>query len=295
MEEAGPTSERGWLLAHDIRARKRLGQNFLLDPRIPELIVERAALSLEEPVVEVGPGAGALTDALLRAGHRVHAIELDHSLLPLLEARFAGEIEAGRLTLAQGDVLEVSASALPPRASLIGNLPYAIASPILVWAARHRALFRSAVVMVQREVAERLLASPGGREYGSLTVFLRTKAEVRSLLRVGRSSFWPRPGVESTVIALRFLEAEPWPGDLARLEQVLRAAFGQRRKTLENSISHGLHLAKEDARAALEAAACRPDARAESLSPLDFGRLTDVLSARGALRPAMDDPTTDPS
>jgi len=276
-------SERDWLLAHQIQARRRFGQNFLLEPRIPELIVERAGLSPGGRVLEIGPGAGALTDALLRAGQRVDAIELDSALLPLLEERFRIEIAAGALSLRQGDVLDLTEEDIAPGAVLFGNLPYAITSPILIWATRRRARLESAVVMVQREVAERIAASPGGKEYGSLTVFLRAQAEVRTLLKVGRSSFWPRPGVESSVIELRFVKPSPWTGEIALLERVLRAAFGQRRKTLENGLAHGLGIAKEDAAAALSALALDPSVRAEMLSVEQFGRLTEELAARRLL------------
>ncbi|MCC7144190.1 MAG: ribosomal RNA small subunit methyltransferase A [Candidatus Eisenbacteria bacterium] len=279
-EPIEPGSERYWLARHAVSPRKHLGQNFLLDQQLIELIVERGAVRPGDVVVEVGPGGGALTHALLRAGATVFAIEKDLAVAPLLEERFRDEITAGRLSLRFEDVLAVPLEVLPPRASLFGNLPYSITTPILEWAGRRRDRFSRAVVMIQREVGERILASPGGKEYGSLTVFLGAQAECRALVRVGPAAFWPRPAVDSMVLELRFVEPPPWSGEIARLERVLRAAFGQRRKTLENALAHGLGSDKEAIRTILLELGLDPGARAERISIEQFGRLTNRLFER---------------
>lgn len=288
-------AERRRLEEHGIRPHKRLGQNFLLDPAVPREVVRRAAWGECDPVIEIGPGAGALTAELLRSGRRVIALEIDRTLLGLLEDRFAPELAEGRLRVVGGDALEADLPALaaslgaagPARPWLAGNLPYGITTPLLFAGLRAASSLAGAVVMVQREYGERLLARPGGREYSSLTVRAAATATARSLLRVGRSVFWPRPGVESIVIELRFPEPPPFTGDLARLEAILRAAFGQRRKTLENSLAHGCGLDKGEARAWLTAAGCDPGARAETLDLARFAALEAAMPPAAARRAAL--------
>lgn len=287
--------ERSWLESHGIRPRKRLGQNFLLDTRLTREIVRRAAWPAGSPILEIGAGGGALTSALLEAGFSVTAVEIDTELVRVLEERFTAEIEQGRLRVLQGDVLTLDLAALfdepplsgrtavgseePPIIWLAGNLPYQVTTPILLRAFRHRGRLGGAVFMVQREYGERLAARAGQDAYGSLSVWTAAHATSRPLVRAGRSSFWPRPGVESVVIELVFPADPPYPGIYARLERVLRAAFGQRRKTMENAVSHGLSLPKDQIRASLEAAGIEPSARAETL-PLDrFSALVDMLPA----------------
>ncbi|MEZ4652283.1 MAG: rRNA adenine N-6-methyltransferase family protein [Candidatus Eisenbacteria bacterium] len=161
-----------------------------------------------------------------------------------------------------------------------GNLPYPITTPLLVWCYAHAPRLAGAVVMVQREYGDRLLARVDTRAYSSITVWTRAHAEPRSLLRVGRSSFWPRPGVESVVLELRFPDPPPFSGDRAALERILRAAFGQRRKMLQNTLASGLAIDKTEAVDLLREAECDPAARAETLELNDFARLTAAWGAR---------------
>jgi 16S rRNA (adenine1518-N6/adenine1519-N6)-dimethyltransferase len=285
--------ERARLEARGIRPSKRLGQNFLLDPRVPREIVGRAAWSPETPVLEIGAGGGALTAALLEGGRRVLAVELDAALASLLEERFAAETAAGRFQLEAGDVRQTDLAALASRLAagsvslpwVAGNLPYAVTTPILLQVLAHARHFDGAVLMVQREYGERMLAASGTDAYSSLSVRVAAQATARPLLRVGRSAFWPRPGVESVVIELRFPQPPPYPGEIARLERVLRAAFGQRRKTLGNALAHGLGLGKEAAAAWLRAAGCDPEARAETLPLERFAALADLLPDRAQREP----------
>jgi len=290
--ETADSTERERLAAHGVTPRKRFGQNFLLDPRIPELIVERADWRRTTPVLEIGAGSGALTAALLAAGHPVISVEIDRDLIAILLERFTAEREAGCWALIEGDLLALDpkrgplgqalASLAPdddPRPWVAGNLPYAITTPILEWTCRSRHRWDGAVFMVQREYGARILASPGGREIGSLTHWIAAQAQTRSLLRVGRSAFWPRPGVESVVLELKFPQPPPFTGDLVALERLLRAAFGQRRKTLVNSVAHGLGRPKGLLTAQITALGLAADIRGEMLSLSDFARLSEALAA----------------
>jgi 16S rRNA (adenine1518-N6/adenine1519-N6)-dimethyltransferase len=160
-----------------------------------------------------------------------------------------------------------------------GNLPYTITTPLLLWCYRNASQLGGAVVMVQREYGDRLLAEVGTRDYSSITVWTRAHAVVKSLLRVGRSSFWPRPGVESMVVELGFPDPPPFAGDRALLEKVLRAAFSQRRKMLQNTLAAGLSIDKSDAIELLQRAGCDPMARAETLELEQYARLVAVWSS----------------
>jgi 16S rRNA (adenine1518-N6/adenine1519-N6)-dimethyltransferase len=244
-------------------------------------------------VCEIGPGSGALTAALLESDRPVTAIELDPVLADLLRERFPEAVASGRLRVVQGDFLKfpledlaVTPSAetparLGPRSLwAAGNLPYGITTPILLRILERRAMFAGAVLMVQREYGERMLASAGDEAYGSLSVWVAAHATTRACLRVGRSAFWPRPGVESVVVELLFPDPPPYPGDRGALERVLRASFGQRRKTLENALAHGLRLSKENARRMLERAGCDPAARAETLPLARFAALAEAVTAQ---------------
>ncbi|MEZ4650784.1 MAG: 16S rRNA (adenine(1518)-N(6)/adenine(1519)-N(6))-dimethyltransferase RsmA [Candidatus Eisenbacteria bacterium] len=277
-------SERQRLEAHGIRPRKRFGQNFLVDPRIPELTVARASWQPGDLVLEIGPGSGALTSALLSAGHPVRAIEMDRDLVPVLLERFRAERAAGRFGVREGDALELDWTEDLPEGSrpwIAGNLPYSITTPLLLRAFAHRDRFAGAVFMLQREYGDRLLAAPGNKTYSSITVFTKAHAEVRSVLKVGRSSFWPRPGVESMVVELAFPEVAPFPGDRTALERVVRAAFGQRRKTLVNSLTSGLSREKAWVAGVLEGAGIDPEVRAETLGLPEFARITETALALG--------------
>jgi 16S rRNA (adenine1518-N6/adenine1519-N6)-dimethyltransferase len=287
-------------VAHGVRPSRRLGQNFLLDPRIPRETVGRAAWPIGAPVLEIGAGGGALTVELLAAGLRVTAVEIDAALVALLRERFATEIEDGRLRVVEGDILRLPLEpifdvlaarpvpppgAAPPGAGLVppgrpwiaGNLPYGVTTPILLRVLSHAGRLDGAVFMVQREYGERLLARAGEEAYSSISVRTSAQALARRLLLVGRSAFWPRPGVESLVVELTFPRPAPYAGSIPALERVLRAGFGQRRKTIENALAHGLGWTKEEARALLERAGCDPGARAEAL-PLDrFALLASLV------------------
>ncbi len=287
--------ERGWLESAGVQPKKRLGQCFLLDRNAARLILERASWQETSPVIEIGAGGGALTSLLLDGRRDVTAVEIDPALCNLLRGRFPSCVESGRLRVVEADVLDLSLRELvdellqrpgggdPVPAWITGNLPYGATTPILMRILEAGADLlapgvEGAVLMVQREYGERMTAAPGGRDYSSLTVWTAAHATVRPLLRVGRSSFWPRPGVESVVVELRFPRPVPYAGDRSRLGRVLRGAFGQRRKTLENSLASVLGIPKDLVRERILAAGVDPQVRAETLDLGAFAALTEALS-----------------
>ncbi|MFB3907140.1 MAG: 16S rRNA (adenine(1518)-N(6)/adenine(1519)-N(6))-dimethyltransferase RsmA [Candidatus Eisenbacteria bacterium] len=310
----GSASERAWLRAHGVTPRKRLGQNFLVHPAAAGRLVRAMKIAEGSDVLEIGAGAGSLTRALLDppatgSGRpaRVWSVEVDARLAALLRERFAPEITAGRLHLLEGSILDLDPCALPGRAAasdghdgeasdgdgagasgwtprssplfLAGNLPYAITTPILLWTLEHRASFSRAAFLVQREVAARLLASPGGRTYGSLTVWVSYHAAVEKLASVGPSSFWPVPEVDSTLIGLRFHPQPPVDaGDPRDLEKALAAAFGQRRKMLRAALRSALGDGALAARV-LSEAGIDPTRRAETLDLAAFAALARALAS----------------
>jgi 16S rRNA (adenine1518-N6/adenine1519-N6)-dimethyltransferase len=282
----GPLEERGWLLHHAIHPRKSLGQNFLVQPQVATGLVRAMHVAPGAEVLEIGPGSGALTRALLDAGARVWAFEIDSRLCALLRERFAAAIEEGRLRLAGQSILEADPSFLEGSSGapiyLAGNLPYAITTPILLWAIAHRARFSGGAVLVQREVAERLAAGPGSRVYGSITVWVGLHARVRKAVRVEPGAFWPVPNVDSSLITLEFHQVSPVDlPDPSALERVLSVAFGQRRKMLRSCLGAALG---DPQRAAefLAAAGIDPTRRAETLDLAEFAALARI--AGDALR-----------
>lgn len=276
-------AERSWLSRHGIVPRKRLGQNFLIHPQSAARLVRAIPAILEggSPVLEIGAGAGALTRALLDAGARVWAVEIDPRLLALLEERFAEAMAEGRLALVPGSILTHDPREIPGLPAepftLVGNLPYAITTPILLWMLEHRRAFANAAVLVQKEVADRITASPGGRAYGSLTVWIAYHAEVRRLLTVSPNSFWPVPAVDSTLLGIAFRRSPPVAiRDPMLLERVLAAAFGQRRKMLRAALADALG-GREIALRLLEHAGIDPTRRAETLTLEEFAALANTV------------------
>jgi 16S rRNA (adenine1518-N6/adenine1519-N6)-dimethyltransferase len=264
------------LAAAGLAPRKRFGQHFLCDPRVVERIVATAAIGPDVPVLEIGPGLGALTDALAARTRRLTVVEIDRGLADRLAARYA---DAPHVRVLAGDVLELPLDALVPEreVTVVANLPYNVTTPILFRLLELRTHFPRAVVMVQREVADRLVARPGGREWGVLPALVQTFADVRLAFPVSRRAFHPPPRVESAVVDVRWHAAPRAElGDETLYRTVVRAAFGQRRKMLRNALAA---LAAErglDAGALMAAfarAGVDPELRAERLRIDDFARL----------------------
>jgi len=277
------TSPRALLQAWNIRVDKRLGQHFLTDPAMAAVIVQAAALSSRDVVLEIGAGLGALTFLAARQAGRIVAVEKDARLADLLRSEFMAN-GINNVVLLQKNILRVDIQALAAEAGgrlvVIGNLPYNISSQILVQLISVRHAVTRAVLMFQMELAERLKAGPGGRDYGRLSVMIQYCAELKSVGRVTAKNFFPRPKVDSAVLSIVFKT----PSDLSPEEEdfffkVIRAAFGQRRKKLRNSLAGSeLGLSTEAAQQALERAHIDPSRRAETLDVAEFLALSASLN-----------------
>ena len=251
-----------------IRARKRFGQHFLHDPGVLRRIVDAIDPRPGERVIEIGPGRGALTLPLLERCRRLEVIEIDRDLVPLLRERAAG---VGELVVHEADVLEVDFAALHgggAKLRVCGNLPYNISTPLLFHLLESRALIADMHFMLQKEVVDRIVAPPGSKTYGRLTVMLAAACSSKALFRVGRGAFQPPPAVDSAVVRLVPHASDPFPlPDPARFARVVAAAFSMRRKTLRNSL-RGLVDAAQFTAAGVDA-----DRRPETLAPAEFARL----------------------
>jgi 16S rRNA (adenine1518-N6/adenine1519-N6)-dimethyltransferase len=266
------------LAAAGLRPRKRWGQHFLCDPAVARRIVETAELGPQAVALEVGPGLGALTDELAARTARLYLVEIDPGLVARLRVQHG---DNPRIRIVEGDVLTLP---LPdvvrePDVTVVANLPYNIATPVLFRLLDLRARFPRAVVMLQREMALRLAARPGTSDYGVTSVLVQAFATVRVAFRVSRRSFMPRPEVDSAVVDIRWSAAPradvPDP-DLFRA--VVRAAFGQRRKMLRNALAATIAGRGRSADRVFEAAGIAPTARAETLDLAAFARLTRALA-----------------
>lgn len=279
---ASPAAVARLLSENGIRPSRRLGQNFLTDPNILRKIIRAAELSKRDTVLEVGAGLGALTAALAdRCGH-VYAVERDRGLFEALSRELA---RAGNLVLVHGDAARLDLAGLfdggpPEGVKMVSNLPYNIAATLLVDCLVDRPWITSYIVMVQREVAVRLLADPGGRDYSAATVKMRCRASVRKVASVSRNCFLPPPGVDSTVIGMkRFGPGEgPEPPPGPSFDRVVTAAFAQRRKKLANALAAGgLGITADGVREALSGMGLDPEARPERVSPEEFAQLSRLL------------------
>lgn len=272
----------------DLRPTKQRGQNFVIDANTVRRIVRESGVGGGDVVVEVGPGLGSLTLALLEVVERVVAVEIDDLLAGRL-ARTVAEAApayAERLEVVHADALRVTALPGPPPTALVANLPYNVSVPVLLHLLVLLPSLERGLVMVQAEVADRLAARPGSKVYGMPSVKAAWFADVRRAGAVGRNVFWPAPNVDSGLVALAHREP---PATSATREQVFAlvdAAFAQRRKALRGALRADAGSA-EVAEAALVAAGIDPLARGESLDVTDFARLAETLAAaRAAAREA---------
>ncbi|HWG93864.1 MAG TPA: 16S rRNA (adenine(1518)-N(6)/adenine(1519)-N(6))-dimethyltransferase RsmA [Mycobacteriales bacterium] len=271
----------GLLTAPDVRAladrlglrpTKSLGQNFVIDPNTVRRIVRTAEVGPDDVVVEVGPGLGSLTLGLLAAVERVVAVEVDPVLAGELPATVAARLpaRADRLEVVLQDALRLEDVPGPPPTALVANLPYNVAVPVLLRMLERLPSLRTALVMVQAEVADRLAAPPGSRTYGVPSVKAAWYADVRRAGAVGRHVFWPAPHVESGLVSL--VRRDPPPGVREDVFAVVDAAFAQRRKTLRAALA-GWAGSPAAAEERLRAAGIDPGARGEVLTVDDFARL----------------------
>lgn len=276
-EQAGDMTHPGQLLKKEkLYAGKEMGQNFLSDPGTAQMIVDRAKISKESIVLEIGPGLGALTIPLARRAARVIAVELDRRLVPLLNEELEQE-EIGNVTVINQNIMKTDFKEIAGEGRLVvfGNLPYNISSQILFRLVKERAVIEKAFLMFQRELATRIIASPGGRDYSRLSAVVQYAADVGFLADINPGSFFPKPEVHSTVLRFDFLaSADMSPPMEDLLFDVIKSAFSKRRKSLKNSMAGGeLGIEKPVVIEALTRAAIEPARRAETLSVAEFKAL----------------------
>ena len=276
------TSPSLLLKAWQMRPRKSMGQHFLADHNVAEMIVRRGEFDQQDTILEIGAGLGALTLPLAYRSKHVLAVEPDKKLAALLKTELlAGGVS--NVTIIEKDILscdiEAMASASNVPIKVVGNLPYHISSQVLIHLVRFRKRIDRAVLMFQKEVAERLLANPGTKAYGRLSVLIQYCAFVEPLVQVGASSFYPKPKVDSKVVGITFLNSAPFPAtDEDFLFEIVRAAFGKRRKQLKNAlIGSDLWFEEDRILMALERAKIDPKRRAETLNVEEFVALANVL------------------
>lgn len=273
------------LKKHHITLQKKYGQNFIGDPALLERIATVCDWQPGDRALEIGPGAGTLTRAIAREAEEVLAVEIDRRLAPLLEETLAN---CANVHLVFTDALKADLDALmrdtlgwDGRYKLIANLPYYITTPLIMHVLEGSEKVSELVIMVQKEVGERLCAAPGSKAYGAVTVMVQYAATVARAFDVGRHAFVPAPEVDSTILHLIPYEKRPIQAQSdAVLRRVVKAAFSQRRKTLRNSLS-SLGCDKALIRQALEAAGIEDSRRAETLSVAEFVALADAFYEGG--------------
>ncbi|MCC8138293.1 MAG: 16S rRNA (adenine(1518)-N(6)/adenine(1519)-N(6))-dimethyltransferase RsmA [Clostridiales bacterium] len=263
--------------------QKRYGQNFLIDAHVLEKIIAAAGITKKDFVLEIGPGIGTMTQYLAEAAREVTAVEIDRNLIPILEETLA---EYGNVTVIHQDILKVDIAALVKEKNggqpikVVGNLPYYITTPIVMGLLESAVPVESITVMVQKEVALRMQAGPGTRDYGALSLAVQYYAEPYLAANVPPNCFIPRPGVGSAVIRLtRRQEPAVTVRDEKLMFSLIRASFGQRRKTLANGLKNSpeLHFSKEQIAAALAGIGLAGNVRGETLTLSQFAALSDAL------------------
>lgn len=272
-------SQHSLLRKYGIRPVKRRGQNFLVDGNLARAIAQDT-LTISDRVLELGAGAGALTVHLLEGARKVVCVEVDRNLCALLRTEFGGRKE---FSLIEDDLAKLDWKAAVATAGerpvIAGNLPYVLTSKVLFALADLREVTSGAVFMVQKEVAERLVATPGGRDYGILAVVLGSVFEIKIIRQVAPTVFWPRPEVESAII--RMVPNQDWDQEeLAGFTAVVKTLFGQRRKKLRTQLRGHFDLGPEAADDLAGAVGIDPDGRPEQIAPGDFRRLAAALTRK---------------
>jgi 16S rRNA (adenine1518-N6/adenine1519-N6)-dimethyltransferase len=277
---------RAALRESEFRPRKRLGQNFLIHERVIDSILALLDHDANAQVVEIGPGLGFLTRRLLARVGKVWAVEVDAVLVERLRrSDFAAN---PNFQLIHGDILEVPLPEMLPEAKLqlVGNLPYSISTPVLFRVLEWYKHFSKLVLMVQKEVADRIAGKPGTKDYGTLSVWCQIHGRIAEKVNVSPEAFFPRPEVWSTVLQIEiFPEPLVAADELPLLRDLLRAAFGQRRKTLGNALTSGLKREREAVETYLRSCEIDPKRRGETLSVEEFIKLTRAARNPSALRP----------
>jgi len=274
-------SIRRELAEYGLVPRKKWGQHFLIDGNILVKVVQTAQIDKTDVVLEIGPGLGEMTFALARHAGRVIAVEIDPKLVGILKTKLK---DCPRVNVVQGDILKMNFNQFvdreDPRIKVVANLPYQISAPLLFRFIDSKEVFSTFTLMLQREVAERMVASPGGKDYGPLSIFIQLTWDVSIRFFVRASAFYPRPEVESAVVhivqrerPMTELRDEEW------FKQVVKGCFHYRRKTLMNSLKHSGISLSEDLERRIERIGIDPRRRPETLSIQEFASLAEGLKA----------------
>lgn len=288
-EIASPTRTRAIMETYGLTFKKSLGQNFLTDINVLKKIVAAAEVSEADDVIEIGPGIGALTEQLAKSAHQVLALEIDDRLLPVLKETLAPypNVEVIHQDILKANLKELIAEHFDGqhRLKIVANLPYYITTPIIMHLLATELAFDQIVVMMQKEVANRLAAQPGSKDYGSLSIGVQYEMDCQVAFIVPKTVFVPQPKVDSAIISLTKKKAKEYqPQDERFFHQLVRGAFMHRRKSLWNNLQ-GLYGkqagVKEKLSQALAQAEIEPSVRAERLTIADFVRLADCLLATG--------------
>lgn len=272
------------LQKHNFKFKKKFGQNFITDSNLLQKIVDAGDVGPDDVVIEVGPGAATLTKALAQRAKAVIAIEIDRDLVPVIEETMTG---FDNFYLVQGDALQIDLDAIiqeklgaPHRCKVIANLPYYITTPLVMYFLEQGFSIDRIVIMVQKEVAERFTAQPGKKEYGAITVSLHYYGNVRYAFTVPRHMFIPQPDVDSAVVDIQPWTQKPLQADNEQLfHQVVKAAFGQRRKTLNNALKT-LNMDNTLMQQALQEVEIDGTRRGETLSVDEFVALSNAIAQR---------------
>lgn len=260
------------------RPRKRWGQNFLIDENVRDKIISEINPQKIDSILEIGPGLGALTEKLIGSSGEVYAVEIDKKLAPYLTHKFSSN---ANFNLINNDILEIDFNSLKPKGKFIlaGNLPYYISSAIIELIIKNRAKIKTAFITVQKEFAERIMAAPGTKEYGSLSLFVQYYLKPEYLFKIKRNSFYPAPEIESVFLKL---DIPPHPaisvGDEKLFFKLIRASFEKRRKKLINSLPlDEMNIKKDEFVEVLKKLDINPETRGEDLGIADFAKIADKL------------------
>ncbi|NNL42969.1 MAG: ribosomal RNA small subunit methyltransferase A [Desulfobacterales bacterium] len=276
------TSPRVLLNAHNIRAKKKLGQNFLTDPSTAQMIVNRGNLSPEDVILEIGAGLGALTLPASNISKKIFAVEKDSQIIELLKTELLAN-DLSNVVLISDNILDIDINALADEAKskivVMGNLPYNISSQVLVKLIESRKCLSKAILMFQKELAQRITATAGCKDYSRLTVMIQYCSDIKSVATVKANLFFPKPKVDSEVLEIKFKQKPDYiVNDEPFLFDVIKAGFGKRRKTLKNALSNSM--IEIDVKTILDALNCSgidSRRRAETLTVSEFVNLSNCL------------------
>lgn len=277
---SNPTYTKAVLEAHGFSFQKKYGQNFLIDGNVLDNIIEAAGITKDDFVLEIGPGIGTMTQRLCEEAREVVAVEIDKTLIPILDDTLS---TYKNWTVINEDILKVDIKKLAQEKNngqpikVVANLPYYITTPIIMGLFESHVPLESITIMVQKEVADRMQEGPGSKEYGALSLAVQYYSKPELVCVVPPSCFMPQPKVASSVISLKCHDKPPVECDEDLLFKVIRASFNQRRKTLQNGLSNGLHFSKDQIASAIEMAGHSPTIRGEALSLQEFAKLTNIL------------------